>query len=62
MIHIFVTLGDLVSTFWGVLSESNPANCSSGLNRPENETKKTKQWHKAEEETKVSGIRWLGEE
>ena len=31
--------------------------CGSGLNRPENETKKTKERHKAEGETKVSGVR-----
>ena len=31
--------------------------CDSGLNKPENANKKNKERHKAEGETKVSGVR-----
>ena len=43
MIHMFVTYGDLVSTFWGVWVSQTLQICGSGLNRLENENEKLKQ-------------------
>ena len=62
MINMFINYGDLVSTFWGVWVSQTQQICDSGLNKPETKTKKTKERHKAEGETKVAGVRWLGEE
>ena len=40
MIHMFVTYGDLVSTFWGVWVSQTLQICDSDLNKPENENEK----------------------
>ena len=42
IIHIFVTYGDLVSTFWQAWLSQTLQFCGSGLNRPQNENEKNK--------------------
>ena len=42
MIHMSVTQGYSVSTFWGVSVSQTLQICGSGLNKPENENKKKK--------------------